>query len=683
MIKLLKFIPIQLTLFLIFGILTGSFYNFQPNTLIIIFSIFLLLISIVYVVANIQFKPTSLFAVLVYTLSFFIGIASITFKNQLNKKQHYSNDPAFETGKPIPVIISIQKVLKPNSYYHKYEAAIIQLNSNKTIGKILVNIEKDSVENYLKVDDKLIVKTVFREIQKPLNPFSFNYRKYLKNKQIHHQIYIRNQQHFKLLQHTRTIKGIASRIREKINKSLINDEFKADELAVINALLLGQRQTIARELQQHYASAGAIHILAVSGLHVGIILLLLTFLLKPLHYIKNGKLIVSISIVTFLWMYALIAGLSASVVRAVSMFTAVAIGMFLNRPSNVYNTLVISMFFLLLFNPLYLFEVGFQLSYVAVFSIVWIQPKLYNLWRPGFWLLHKIWQLFTVSLAAQIGVLPLSLYYFHQFPGLFFLSNLVIIPFLGVLLITGFVVIILSVFKILPQFLGESYSLVIQYLNNFVIWVSNQESFIIQNISFSLALMLTLYAFIVIFFKWIEKRLFYRFVLALISIITIQSVLIFEKYKQYSTKEFIVFNKSKSGLIGIRKGTNLHISTSIDSLDINEIIIKSYVVGTGINENFKKSKSSNLFKFNEETILVVNGLGIYKFKSVTPSIVVLQQSPKINLERLLQTLHPKLIIADGSNYRMYVEKWEQTCIRNKTPFYNTMQKGAFILKDFQ
>ena len=167
MIKLLKFIPIQLTLFLIFGILTGSFYNFQPNTLIIIFSIFLLLISVVYVVANIQFKPTSLFAVLVYTLSFFIGIASITFKNQLNKKQHYSNDPSFETGKPIPIIISIQKVLKPNSYYHKYEAAIIQLNSNKTIGKILVNIEKDSVENYLKVDDKLIVKTVFSEIQKP------------------------------------------------------------------------------------------------------------------------------------------------------------------------------------------------------------------------------------------------------------------------------------------------------------------------------------------------------------------------------------------------------------------------------------------------------------------------------------------------------------------------------------
>ena len=115
----------------------------------------------------------------------------------------------------------------------------------------------------------------------------------------------------------------------------------------------------------------------------------------------------------------------------------VAIGMFLNRPSNIYNTLTISMFFLLLLNPYFLFEVGFQLSYMAVFSIVWIQPKLYMLWKPKFWLVNKLWQLFSVSLAAQMGILPLSLYYFHQFPGLFFLSNMVIIPFLGILLMVS------------------------------------------------------------------------------------------------------------------------------------------------------------------------------------------------------------------------------------------------------
>lgn len=681
MIKLLKFIPIRLTLFLIVGIFVGSFYNFQPNILTIIFSILLLVFSVVYVVANKQFNPASSFAVLVYILSFFIGIASITFKNQLNRKQHYTNNQEFSIDKPILGIITVRKVLKPNMYYSKYIAELVQFNGTSSIGKILVNLKRDSVVNQLNVDDKLLIKASFKEIKNPLNPYSFNYKKYLQTQQIYHQIVISEKQFLPLSKTTRSVKGKAAIFREKVNNAFIQNGFKDNELAVINALLLGQRQTITSELQQHYARAGAIHILAISGLHVGIILLVLTFLLKPLHYFKNGKLIASILIVTFLWMYALIAGLSASVVRAVSMFSAVAIGMFLNRPSNVYNTLVISLFFLLLINPLYLFEVGFQLSYVAVFSIVWIQPKLHNLWKPKFWLFHKFWQLFTVSLAAQIGVLPLSIYYFHQFPGLFFLSNLVIIPFLGILLIAGFVIIILSVFEILPQYLAESYGLVIQTLNNFVVWIANQESFIIQNITFSLTLMLTFYVFIVVFFKWVEKKLFYRFVLVFISLIAIQSIVIFEKYKQNATKEFVVFNKSKKNIIGIRNGSELKIYSSIDSLDTDEPILKSYLIGTGISENFKKTEDTNLLKFNEETILVVDSLGIYKFKSVTPSIVVLQHSPKINLERLLQMLHPKLIIADGSNYKSYIEKWEQTCLKKKTPFYNTMQKGAFILNE--
>ncbi len=681
MIKVLKFIPIQLTLFLILGILFEGYYSFQPTNIVLIISVLQALLLVVYHISNKKFTHTALFGVLAITLSFFAGVASITFNNQLNKNLHYTNNKAFVTGKPVSAIISPQKTLKSNSYYNKYEATLMQLNGDKTSGKILVNIEKDSINNFLNVDDVLMVKSVFREIKKPLNPYSFNYKEYLQQQQIYHQIYITRKQYLRVLQINRTVGGIASNIRWKINKSLMKDGFKDDELAIINALLLGQRQTINTDLQQRYASAGAIHILAVSGLHIGIILMLLTFLFKPFHFFENGKIIASILIITFLWIYAIIAGLSASVVRAVSMFTAVAIGMFLNRPTNVYNTLVISMFFLLLFNPYYLFEVGFQLSYIAVFFIVWIQPKLYILWKPRFWIVNKLWQLFTVSLAAQIGVLPLSLYYFHNFPGLFFLSNLVIIPFLGLILVAGFLIIILSVFELLPLFLGESYRLTIQYLNQFVTWISNQESFIIQNITFSLAMMLSFYVFIILFFKWVEKKIFFRFVLVLFSVITIQSVGMYEKFKRESKAELIVFNKSKNSIVGIRNGTDLYISSSIDSLNVNENIIKSYLTYSGIHDTLIKNSFNNLFVFNKELILVVDSSGVYNIKSVKPTMVLLQHSPKINLERLLNILQPKLIIADGSNYRSYVERWKQTCLKNKTPFHSTMQKGAFMLKE--
>ena len=679
MIKFLKFVPVQLTFFLIGGILIGNWFCFQPILLLIIVIFLIILLTSLYFYTNKQFQPSIIFTLVGLLISFIIGISSITFKNQLNNKLHYSNNFEFTTNNSTSILIEIQKVLKPNSYYNKYEATVKQLNDNKTIGRVLVNIERDGIDKQLQVDDNLVVKTLFSTIKEPLNPYGFNYKKYLQNQQIHHQIHIYKGSFFVLQNKSKTVKGTAAKIRDKINRSLKSNEFKNDELAVINALLLGQRNAITSDLLESYEGAGAIHILAVSGLHIGIILLFLTFIFKPFHYFKNGKFVVALFIILLLWVYAIIAGLSASVVRSVSMFTALTIAMQLIQRSNVYNILIISMFFLLLINPFYLFEVGFQLSYLAVFSIVWIQPKLYNLCKPKFWITNKIWQIFTVSIAAQIGILPLSLFYFHQFPGLFFLSNLVIIPFLGFILTAGIIVITLSIFEILPQFLGDSYSFVIEQMNSFVVWISNQEYFIIQNISFSLILMLASYIFIFITIKWVEKKVFYRFVYILISLIVFQLIFILEKYKLEFTDEFIVFNKSKISIVGEREGNKLIVSSS-NMLSKKDYTLNQYIIGSGIGENLQKNKIQNFYKFKNETILVVDSLGIYEFKTIKPSIVILQQSPKINLERLLKILQPKTVIADGSNYKSYVAKWEQTCIKNKTPFHSTMQNGAYILK---
>jgi len=677
MIKFLKFIPFQLTFLLICGILAGNYFNLQPILLVEVGSFLLVVFVLVYIVANKQFRPTFLFTGVFFLLSFFIGISTITFKNQINKQQHYANSSLFSIQKPISIVVKIDKILKPNLYNTKYEAKVLQIEDQQAVGKILVNIQRDSINKILKVDAILVVKTTFEIVKKPLNPYSFNYNAYLLNQQIHHQIKLKSNQILTLDTNNFTLKGYAAKIRAKINTSLKNNGFKNDELAVINALLLGQRNSITSDLLESYVGAGAVHILAVSGLHVGIILLLLTFVFKPLHYFKNGKLIATLLIISLLWMYAIIAGLSASVVRAVTMFTALTIGMQLVQRSNVYNTLVISMFFLLLFNPFYLFEVGFQLSYLAVFSIVWIQPKLYSLWNPKLWVLRKFWQLFTVSFAAQLGVLPLSLFYFHQFPGLFFLSNLVIIPFLGFILTSGIIVITLAIFDVLPEILGDAYIFIIQQMNGFVDWISNQEVFLIQDISFSIFLMLAVYLFIFTTLKWIEKKLFYRFILVLVSFMFIQSILIFEKFTLQVTNEFIIFNKSRSSIVAKRIGSNLRVNSS-DSLKANGYALKSYLIGTGIAKNYQII-NRNLYKFKNDVILVIDSLGLYEFKTMKPSIVIIQNSPKINLERLLKTLQPKKIIADGSNYKSYVKKWEQTCKQNKTPFHSTMQKGAFII----
>jgi competence protein ComEC len=192
---------------------------------------------------------------------------------------------------------------------------------------------------------------------------------------------------------------------------------------VVSALILGQQQDISKEILKDYQYAGAIHILSVSGLHVGFILLFITFLLKPLRKDKLGNTIRLLTIIISLWGFAILAGLSPSVVRSVTMFSFVAVGMYLKRSTNIFHTLLVSMFLILFFQPSFLFDVGFQLSYLSLFFILWLQPVISNLWEPKNKIVSYFWDILTVSFAAQIGAFPLSIFYFHQFPGLFFINK--------------------------------------------------------------------------------------------------------------------------------------------------------------------------------------------------------------------------------------------------------------------
>jgi len=677
MIKFLRFVPIQLTFFLIIGILFGNFIDFKPIYIIGSLVFLLICIAIFYVVSNKYFsKIIFIFTLLVFTTFVFIGIASITLNKEINNNRHYSNIQEFSEVVPLEAILKIKKELKPSAYFKKYEAIVKLINNEHCIGKILVNVKKDSTVKVLKVDDEILTTTQFFEIQNSQNPYEFNYRDYLKNQQIYHQVSISKESFLIKPNPKSTIYGIAANIRFQINKSLIKSGFKNDELALINALLLGQRQTISEDLLTSYTDAGAVHILAVSGLHIGIILLFLIFIFRGLNSFKNGKLITAVLIISILWFYAIIAGLSASVVRAVAMFTALSVGLLLNKPSNVYNTLFISMFFLLLFHPFYLFEVGFQLSYLAVFSIVWIQQKLENLWVSKIWLFRKMWQLFSVSIAAQLGILPLSLFYFHQFPTLFFVANMLIIPFLGFILIAGIIIIILSICDVLPQALADLYIFILQKMNEITTFVSSIDSFIIRDISMSLLLMLAIYFIIILLFKWVEKKKYSRLMFVFFSIIMFQAILIYEKYERQSKKELIVFNSPRKSTIGLRNGDKITFTAS--SLGR---ITKSYLIGTGIKDITFFKQSTKVLNFKDETVLIVDSLGYYNFNSIKPTIILLQHSPKINLNRLIENVKPIIIVADATNYKSYIKFWEETSRKNKTPFYTTVKKGAYILKD--
>ncbi|MDN3666051.1 ComEC/Rec2 family competence protein [Algibacter miyuki] len=677
--KLLNFTIIKLTICLITGILIGWFFTTPLNISLWLTGTSLLSLFITYSVARKQFISTVWFGLIAFISMISVGILTTNIHNEKNFSKHFTHYVLDEKETLETVTFRIREVLKPNRYYDKYVVDILQFEDKQTQGKSLLSIEKDSTKTPLKVDAVFSTRTTFEDLGYPLNPYQFDYKAYLEKKQIYHQLRVNISELFPVSSKIHTAFGVADGIRSFINSKLKKYNFHPDELAVINALFLGQRQDLSQDIYNDYKNAGAIHILAISGLHVGVILLILSWLLKPMESLKHGKILKTILLVILLWSFAVIAGLSASVTRAVTMFSIVAIAMNLKRPTNIYNTLAISIFIILLFKPLYIFDVGFQLSYMAVFAIVTIDPLLFKLWQPKNKILKLYWHTATVSIAAQLGIAPLLLFYFHQFAGLFLVSNLIIIPVLVFILGYGLFVIFMASISILPQFLADAFSWIISKLNAIIALISDQTSFIYNDIPFSIWHVLAFYLFIISIVQLMKAWDFKNIKWLFLSIASIQCVFIYTNFNKPSN-EFIVFHKSRYSLIGNTANNKITVAHDMDSTAFLESsIVKNYTVGNFIN-HIEETKIQPVYSLNTKTLLVVDSLNTYNIKLFKPDYVLLRQSPQINLNRLIDSIQPKYIIADGSNYKSYVEQWKSVCIKRKLPFHNTNEKGAFIIE---
>lgn len=671
--NLFKFIPIKLTILLILGILVGYKFNFEFQYILITTLFSLLILGLVYWKAkdnnSIYFGGFAAITIL------FLGILISTQSKPGNSVGHYSNLNIANQGS---WTLKIKDKLKPTDFSSRYVVEATSFDDQKVSGKLLLNCPVDSIIDSFEVDDELLVLTNASKIKPPLNPHQFNYKNYLEQKGILHQLRLTRGNYIATENNSRTIIGLASELRNKIIFKLKSAGFAQDELSIIQALFLGQRDDISQTTYANYKDAGAVHILAVSGLHIGILLLFLQFLFRPLEKFPKGKTIKLILIVLLLWGFAFLAGLSASVVRAVTMFSFVAYAMYLNRPQNTFNILALSMFFILLvFNPLLVFDVGFQMSYAAVFAIIWIYPLLQRFWYPKNFILRKVWQLLSVSIAAQIGVLPISLFYFHQFPGLFFISNLLIVPFLGLILGLGIIVIAFLLMDLAPDFLIESYNTLIGFMNSIIEWIAQQENFVFKNISFDIIQLLLSYALIISLVTALTKTSFRKIIVVLSCVILLQgwSFYLFHKTKQKDI--LLISHQTKNSIITHHKGDALNIF-STDSISSNRII-NNYKIGERIDQvNYQSIENSYTFKNKE--LLIIDSTGVFTNDEKPIDNLLLIQSPKINLERLIDTLKPHAIIADGSNFKSYVERWRKTCQNKKLPFHYTGEKGAFSLE---
>jgi len=289
------------------------------------------------------------------------------------------------------------------------------------------------------------IKSTFQEIQGPTNPFAFDYKKYMANQEVFHQAFIKPENLEKLNGFAGShLKKFAGEIHNWCKATLESQLSNPNEIAVASALLLGNKSLLSEELKESYTDTGATHVLAVSGLHTGIvagaILLLLQWFNKNNLLWRILKLIIALSV---LWLFVLITGMAPSVLRAATMFSFILTGQLLiKRPTNIFNIIALSAFLLICFQPTIVYQIGFQLSYTALIGIVSFQEKIYKtIYLPNK-VLQFIWQLISVSLAAQLGTLPLTIYYFHMFPTYFWLSGIIVVPMAGIILKAGMLTLI-------------------------------------------------------------------------------------------------------------------------------------------------------------------------------------------------------------------------------------------------
>ncbi len=676
--KVMQFPLARITIGFVIGILLAYYSQPYPEIVFILLSIAILGFVVAYLFSIRNFVNTIYFGITTYILALGIGATTQIIHTNLYQKTNYIHTKnIFE--KPHLVSVIIREKLKSSSFNDRYIALINQVDQTNSSGRILLNVQKDSLTPPFKIGSHLLIDGSLYKNKPAKNPNQFDYTKYLQGIQIYAQIYAdgSNIKIGSIID--KDAWYYSSILRTKILNNLEKSKFNKDELNVAAALILGQQQDISPEIIRDYQYAGAVHILSVSGLHIGFILLFVTFILKPIPNNRHGSLFKLIIILVSLAAFGIIAGLAPSVVRSVVMFSFVAIGMYLRRSTNIFHTLLVSILLILLFQPSFLFDVGFQLSYIALFFILWLQPLLAQLWKPKNKIVNYFWEILTVSFAAQIGAFPLSIYYFHQFPGLFFVTNLVVIPFLSIIMALGVLVMVLAAFDYVPFYLAKALEWSIYILDKIINSIASVEQFIIQDIPFNWYFLMSLNLLIITTIIWFKKPSFGKLTFVLISIIILQLTYFETHWNIQNQKELVIFSAKKNTLITERIGENvtLFANDSLLKTVSKNRTIKTYLMGNFSHLRTTKKLRNTLF-FNGNKILVLDSLSLYPNNS-NPDILVLTQSPRINLERLFENKKPKIVIADATNFRTYIKLWKATCIKEKIPFHATGEKGFYKL----
>jgi len=556
-----------------------------------------------------------------------------------------------------------------------------------SLGFLWVYFPADAVRDSIWYGSKQILYANLYKLSGPAAPGVFDFRKYSEHQQIYHSVRLKSGQWKCLaIDKGNVFRGSLFRMRSMlldVISKYVGPE--TDEAAIAEALVLGFKDDLDAGILQTYSNTGVVHIIAISGMHLALIQLVIVFLLEKIKLHRFPFAAAAFNILA-LWLFALLTGGSASIIRSAVMFTIMLSGKFLSRDSNTCNTLAASAMLMLLYEPFYLWDAGFVLSHLAVLGLVLLQRPIQGLFYHKNKWIRKLWELNAITLSAQVFTLPYCLYLFRQFPNYFMLGNLLVVPLSSFILIAGLLLISLGWVGPIAVVLGKLISISIHGMNLFVGFVSKLPKTISFFPQFGLLQTILLYLIVISLLLFLSRNSGKMFRSMIVFTLLLCIVSCLKEYLFIDQKKIIFYKRTRGSAIDMYEGpTAYHFSDPLINTDSTffkttiEPCRRFFLV-----ESEKKSNSlatSNVIRFADCNIVCID-------KGVLPDIsefgsgrnlLLIRNNGFVSIDSLRNLYDPSLVIFDASNKMWKIERWQSDCERLNLRNFSIPHQGALVM----
>lgn len=590
------------------------------------------------------------------------------------------------------LLLTLQEPPAPRNNTFKATASVCLYTGSvftRLQGNIIVYLAKDSTTASLQYGSRLLIHKPLQPISYSGNPGSFDYRRYCALNNLYFQAYLTPRDYVTAGHETATVKqwlyGLRGYLLSVIRRFVPGNS----EAGLAEALLIGYKEDIDKNLLQTYSNTGVVHVIAISGLHLGLIYLLLYWLCKPVEKTKWGRWLNPVFVLSGLWIFTFLAGASPSVLRSAVMFTCLVAGNSLSRPIAACNSLAASAFLLLCYNPYWLADTGFQLSYAALLSIILFNKPVYDLFTCNNKLVDYIWKACSVTIAAQVLTTPLIIFYFHQFPLLFLFANLLAVPLSSCILIAEILLCVVAPFTTIATFTGYIIAWLIRLMNASVAFFDQLPYTILHALQINTVQVSLLYMAIAgLAWWWLykHKKGIWLALICLLGISTIRSLSMLQTGKQ---QKMIVYNVPRHRAIDFISG-HRYVFTGDSTLFHNDTMQQFYLapsrtlLRTAVADTLHNlSQNGPLYRFgNRNILLITKSFANAPELPVSPlavDVLILSGNPTVYITGLAKYFRIGKVVIDNSNSAYKTSRWIQECTSLAIDCFTVAEQGAFVL----